>query len=61
MLKEALQLLLVYIREILPAGISGYFVYVMLGAGIVQIIAGICLMAALFSLRRQVLAEPSGM
>ena len=56
-----LLLLLFYIREILPAGISGYFVYVMLGAGIVQIIAGICLMAALFSLRRQVLAEPSGM
>ena len=46
---------LLYVREILPDGVSGYFIYAMLAAGIVQIIAGICLMAALFSMRKQIL------
>ena len=53
---------LVYVFDIVPEGGYGNLVlmYTMLGAGIIQIIAGICLMAALFALRRAIGTENTG-
>ena len=54
----ALLIILSYVRELLPVGMSGFFVYAMLAAGIVQMVAGICLMAGLFSLRKKIRTDP---